>query len=1174
MNAKNKWQAGKLMGAVNLDLNFPSTSTCKTSQKNSIFSSLNRIENTKIGLKTFAELKLQDLCLASLTCKQWKQLTQEPSTWKELYFQAIKGEGIEEQSSISLLENEVSNHLQANILAFRPTAINKNISLPFAPLIYIKEKCLEKEDFLSKDKIEEAENAYALTLKGAAQENDSIQQSFYAEKLGDVYLAKKIPEKLLQAAGLYNYAMHLSLPNRQEFLKEKLAKIQNLLSQLYEEKPLNYDLLRSQFEGNRQELKDLRSKIEKQIQSLPETPAPQVVRELYGEISQQIKAFFKILVKQSIDTLGAEPCEYAMIGFGSLAREEMTLYSDLEFGILIKEDTLINREYFKRLTTLIHLKVINLGETILPALDIPCLKAIDFFDSITPRGFAFDGAGVAGKGCKTPYGNRETFELIQTPEKMAQYIAKDEEGYWWHQQEPHLPLELVTYTHLLGAFKLTEQYKQELQENLDTCYQRSLTLRQYLARYHLVEEDMMVFEPRIGELECQGMLFHTKHDLYRFLHLALDRLALFNKVAAVDTYSRIDQLSNQGALNQGAAEKLKEWMLTALLMRLKTYSYYQAQQEMMNPLIKVFDIDESTLVQKQLGLDGETLAKIKKIYHVFIPFYQAMKEFLLGDEDRLKLSLLDENSPQMHGDIALRFFQHEEAKKWYSLARKETSEKSDLLNTLGIIDGIQGNFEQAIEHIYQALEIDLKLEGKDSLQVARDYNNLGVFYQNQGKLRIAANYVKLALKMTIKLYGKNNLRAANCYNNLGCIYLEEGNLEKAAKYVKQALEIGFRLYGKSHSSLAIYYINLGRIYQEQRDLAKGAELIKLAFDIDLKLYGEHHFNMSKNYNIIGLMYHAQKDYEQAAKHLKQALKTDLKLLGKNHIKIATRYNNLGSIYQSQGNLKEAFKLIRKALKINIKLFGENHPHVATSYNHLGTIFQKQGDFEQAIENAKKALKIRIELFGNYHPRVARVHNNLGTIYQEQGNVEQAAKSFTQALGVFLKVDGANHLKAANLCHHLGQIYRFQGELGKAAKYIHHGLQINIQHYGEYHPRVAEDYKNLGLIYREQGNLRPAGKYIKKALKINIKLFSENHPRALRDCEDLGMVYQEQGKLGKALNYTKQALRSGIVIYGIHHPEVATINSNLQKLKSFFPTSEVKTTTLLKRRGKSTGRGKR
>ncbi|MBS4170377.1 tetratricopeptide repeat protein [Neochlamydia sp. AcF95] len=1160
------------MGAVNLYFNSSSLSAIKESQKNSIPSSLNRIEYAKIGLKTFAELKLQDWCLANLTCKQWKQLTQEPSTWKELYSPTIKGKVIEEQFSSNLLENEVSNYPHAKALIFRPTVIYKNIFLPIIPFTYIKEKCLEKEGFLSKDKIEEVENAYALILKGAAQENDSIQQSFYAEKLGDIYAAKETSETLLQAAGLYNYALRLCSSGQQEIIREKLLQVEGLLAKLCKGKSLEPSLMKKRFVDNRQALKKFRDITGEKIHNLAENPSPQEIKALYHEIAQGMKVFFKLLVNQACEALGPPSCEYAMIGFGSLAREEMTLYSDLEFGILIQEDAPTHKEYFRRLALLLHLAVINLGETILPALDIPSLKAIDFFDSITPRGFAFDGAGVAGKGCKTPYGNHQTFELIQTPEKMAQYIAKDEEGHWWHQQEPHLPLELVTYTHLLGSFKLTEQYKQALQENLETCYQKSLTLRQYLAKHHLVEEDMMVFEPRIGQLECQGMLFNTKQDLYRFLHLALDRLALFNKVAAVDTYSRIDQLSKQGALNLEAAEKLKEWMLTALLMRLKTYSYYQAQQEMMNPLIKVFEIDASTLIQKQLGLEGETLAKIKKIYHIFIPFYQAMKEFLLGSDDRLKFSKLDENSHQVHGDIALRFFQHEEAKNWYSLARNETSENSNLLNTLGIIDGIQGNFEQAIEYIYQALEIDLKLEGKDSLQVARDYNNLGVFYQNQGKLGKAVNYIKLALKITIKLYGKNNLRVANCYNNLGCIYLEEGNLEKAAKYGKQALEIGCELYGKSHSSLAIYFSNLGRIYHEQGDLAKGVKLIKRALDIDLKLYGEHHPNMSKNYNILGLMYHAQKDYEQAAKYLRQALKTDLKLLGKNHIKIATRYNNLGSIYQSQGNLKEGFKWIHEALKINIKLFGGSHPNVATAYNNLGTIYQKQGNFEQAIENAKKALKIRIELFGNYHPSVARVHNNLGTIYQEQGNVEQAAKSFTQALGVFLKVYGANHLEAANLCHHLGQIYQFHGELGKAAKYIHQGLQINIQHYGEYHSRVAEGYKNLGLICQKQGKLKQAGIFIKKALKINIKLFSENHPCVVRNCKDLGMVYQEQGKLGKALDYTKQALRSGIVTYGIHHPEVATINSNLQKLKSLFSTSEVKTTTLLKRQDKPIGRG--
>ena len=111
-----------------------------------------------------------------------------------------------------------------------------------------------------------------------------------------------------------------------------------------------------------------------------------------------------------------------------MSREEMTPYSDLEFAILIKEEGEGHRGYFRDLTYLLHLKVINLGETILPALNIPYLKG--FGDWITPRGFAFDGSGALGKGCKTPLGNAgnespngKTFELYKLPPKWRSILV-------------------------------------------------------------------------------------------------------------------------------------------------------------------------------------------------------------------------------------------------------------------------------------------------------------------------------------------------------------------------------------------------------------------------------------------------------------------------------------------------------------------------------------------------------------------------------------------------------------------------------------------------------------------------------------------------------------------------------------------------------------------------------
>ena len=151
-----------------------------------------------------------------------------------------------------------------------------------------------------------------------------------------------------------------------------------------------------------------------------------------------------MLVEECESKLGQPPCNYAIIALGSVARMEATPFSDLEFAILhSNEATGEEINYFRVLTHFLHLKVINLGETILPALAIEELNDFQssdpngswFYDSETPRGISFDGAMPWAS--KTPLGRMETknkpaLELIGTPEEMAKLQNEEvvlKEGY-------------------------------------------------------------------------------------------------------------------------------------------------------------------------------------------------------------------------------------------------------------------------------------------------------------------------------------------------------------------------------------------------------------------------------------------------------------------------------------------------------------------------------------------------------------------------------------------------------------------------------------------------------------------------------------------------------------------------------------------------------------------------
>jgi hypothetical protein len=168
------------------------------------------------------------------------------------------------------------------------------------------------------------------------------------------------------------------------------------------------------------------------------------VHDLFRDIQDMYTRLVSMLVNECEGRLGQPPCDYAIIALDSVTRMEATPFSDLEFAILYSDPSIGDKiNYFRVLTHFLHLKVINLGETILPSLGIEQLNDFQtsetdgswFYDSATPRGISFDGAMPWAS--KTPLGRMATkykpaLELIRTPEQMAELQGEEtavKEGY-------------------------------------------------------------------------------------------------------------------------------------------------------------------------------------------------------------------------------------------------------------------------------------------------------------------------------------------------------------------------------------------------------------------------------------------------------------------------------------------------------------------------------------------------------------------------------------------------------------------------------------------------------------------------------------------------------------------------------------------------------------------------
>eukprot|EP00058_Branchiostoma_floridae_P025935 XP_002611425.1 hypothetical protein BRAFLDRAFT_63944 [Branchiostoma floridae] len=461
--------------------------------------------------------------------------------------------------------------------------------------------------------------------------------------LGDVYVerGKRTGEgrKLTQAAALYNASMARTGGDNQNMPK-KLQETERQLLRIacnLDCEPCPY----SSALDHIKELKNMRARAKSWLEKIHQENNPyqydeddpivkkveikraDAIKNLFKSITIERQDFVQLLTNECIAKLGPPPCKYAFIGLGSQATELVTPYSDLEFAILIEEgkDDDDTRRYFLNLTHYLHLKVINLGETILPAMAIPSLNDFLsedpekdwFFDSVTPRGFAFDG--FMPWASKTPFGRDKTkskpsISLIQTPTKLTEYqnlhIALAE-GY-------HLSDILRRVTYLTGDESLVDEYVERVNRNVD----RSPALSRMSAMLTLVDNIR-----QIKSNEPEGQLLDVKKEIYRFPSVAVDVLSICCNITTPSVWRMLEELLKTTRISQEDAHHLTVLISISAELRLRTYIANGGQKDRLSALTEMktqldkHDIDD-TFVESVFYIPDSKMLFRKNLIDFFI----------------------------------------------------------------------------------------------------------------------------------------------------------------------------------------------------------------------------------------------------------------------------------------------------------------------------------------------------------------------------------------------------------------------------------------------------------------------------------------------------------------------------------------------------------------------------
>lgn len=813
---------------------------------------------------------------------------------------------------------------------------------------------------------------------------------------------------------------------------------------------------------HREELESAR----KEAATLFESGAPP--EEVQYLLTDRYQRLLVTLIEEAIAQIGPPPKGFAVMTLGSMARREVSPYSDVEFAFLVRNPS--DSAYFKELTKLLHLKMINMGES---------ADAQNGFGRI--NGFRMDAK----------------LQLIGTPQELAD-MQKEE---WLSRNSGEITTvnALTTVSFLMGDQETVDAYQQAIDYILDqrsgffSWFSSEPRLRERRA-HALIEGHLVEFQPRLDQEKISLRAFNVKQELYRLPQATIAALALYYKVKGNNTLELIDLLRVQGVFGEEGANRLKEAFRSILALRIQTHLFYKTECEI---LYHARGEDDET-ADGLLCTTPALTDKIREIYCTLIPFQQRAEAFLREDLDAFTSSSFYDLSIGTYDDSLRENLQFNAAIR---LAQSATALSPTTLayKNLGNIQFDMGRLKQSTESFKESLLLLKEKHGDlPHPDIADILSNLGVAYRHLGNLQSAKKHHERALRMRRSIYGDSpNRDVAASLTNLANTYDSLDDYHQAIKYHKESLEISNKIPNCPRLDIAISLTGIGNAYTSLGNYRKSIKYHKKSLNLKKKIYGNQpHPSIAESLMNLGTAQVALWEIPQGIKKIKASIKMKKSIYGNIiHPSLANSLNNLGNAYLKLKKYDLSIKWFKRSLTMRKSIYGD-HPHldIATSLMNLGNAYLGLGEADQAIKMHKDSLKIKYALYSDrVQPDVADSLSNLGFAYRHLGKNDRAICFFDRSLSMFkLLYDDGPHPRIADTLSNLGFAHHDSGDYNKATYYFNESLKIIRDINVEDHFSTGMNLAGLGRAYSALGNYSEAIQHLKQAYEEFLKTADEEY----------------------------------------------------------------------------------
>ncbi len=258
----------------------------------------------------------------------------------------------------------------------------------------------------------------------------------------------------------------------------------------------------------------------------------------------------------------------------------------------------------------------------------------------------------------------------------------------------------------------------------------------------------------------------------------------------------------------------------------------------------------------------------------------------------------------LEGQVLFSQLRLKEAQNAVEEAVKLDSNNPEYLLTLAEYLRWNGEYRRMEEVSLEAISLIKSQDSLDELLLTEGLTNLGGAYLFEGNYDSAIAHLQQALEMRQRLLGESHPDVAESLNNLALLYYSQGRYDRAEPLYLQALEMTKKLLGESHPYVALSLNNLALLYYSQGRYDRAEPLYLQALEMTKKLLGESHPDVASSLNNLALLYESQGRYDEAETLFLQALEMTRKLLGESHPHTKTVYENLLDLRK---NLKQLEK---------------------------------------------------------------------------------------------------------------------------------------------------------------------------------------------------------------------------------------------------------------------------